>query len=48
MQELAAKDDKPRVVFRTIVEAPRQTDDILDLTATGGKVLPMIDHRRPV
>jgi hypothetical protein len=44
VQELAAKDDKPLVIFRTIVEAPPRTDDILDLAA--GKVLPMIDHRK--
>ncbi len=47
VQELAAKDDKPLVVFRTIVEPPPRTDDTLDLTAKGGKVVPMIDHRKP-
>ena len=47
VQELAAKDDKPLVVFRTIVEPPPRTDDTLDLSANGGKVVPMIDHRKP-
>jgi hypothetical protein len=44
VQELSAKDDKPVAIFRTIIEPPPRTDEVLDLQAS--RRAPLIESRK--
>jgi hypothetical protein len=46
VQELAARDDKPLVIFRTIVEPPPRRDDILELRPVSSQPVPLIESRK--
>jgi hypothetical protein len=46
VQELAARDDKPLVIFRTIVEPPPRRDDILELRPVSSQPVPLIESQK--